>query len=116
MVQLTALAHIGGFNSGVGLMRSMLDFNVKHLATTIEPVGRIHVVRAEASAVRRVFCQLRQLIGNCTAAFTAALLGLFAFWLSHGMFLFEMKLRRATSSKGRGLNGLKPPRQVFNLD
>jgi len=60
-----------------------LDFYVKHLASAVESVGRIHAVWAEQCAVLWVFCQLWQLIGNCTTAFTAALLGLFTFWLSH---------------------------------
>jgi hypothetical protein len=32
---------------------------------------------------------LWQLISNCTTAFTAALLGLFAFWLSHEICLLR---------------------------
>jgi hypothetical protein len=66
-----------------------LDFDVKHLATAVHPIGWIHAVWAEQCAVLWVFCQLWQLICNCTTAFTAALLGLFAFWLSHEICLLR---------------------------
>jgi hypothetical protein len=66
-----------------------LDFYVKHLAAAVKSISWIHTVWAEQCAVLWVFCQLWQLVSDCTTAFTAALLGLFAFWLSHEICLLR---------------------------
>jgi hypothetical protein len=66
-----------------------LGFDVKHLAAAVQPIGWIYAVRSKQCAVLWVLCQLWQLISNCTTAFTAALLRLFAFWLSHEICLLK---------------------------
>ena len=60
-----------------------LGFDVENLTATVHPVGGIHAVRAETSAVGRIKGDLRKAEAVCTAALAAALLGSFAFWLSH---------------------------------
>jgi hypothetical protein len=69
--------------------RQRLDFDVQHLAATIHSVGRVDAVRAVECTVLSVYCQLWKRKLNRTAALTAALLGLFAFWLSHGMCVLD---------------------------
>ena len=63
-----------------------LDFDVKHLAATIHAVGRVNAVSAETCAVLWILSKLRKCECYSAAAFAAALLGLFAFWLTHRIF------------------------------
>lgn len=67
----------------LGLPPRGLDLDIKNLTAPIHAVCRIHAVRAVEGAVLGVFGQLRQRELHGTAAFAAALLGLFTFWLSH---------------------------------
>lgn len=60
-----------------------LQLYVEHLTTAVGPVGRVYAVGAEECSVLAVSGELRQLKLHGTTALTAALLGLFAFWLSH---------------------------------
>ena len=60
-----------------------LDLNVEHLPAAIHPIGRVYAVWAIQRTILGVFSQLRQRKLNGSAALAAALLGLFAFWLSH---------------------------------
>lgn len=71
--------------------QSRLDFDIEHLAATVHAVSRIYAMGAEKSAVLCVFRELWQCESSRTTAFAAALLRLFAFWLSHGVSVIELK-------------------------
>ena len=71
--------------AGPGLAgQSVLDFGVEDLPPTVHAITGVHAVGHECGAVRRVDGDLGCFEIVCAAAFAAAGLGLFAFWLSHG--------------------------------
>ena len=72
-----------------------LDLYVEYLTPAVHAVGRVDSVGAEASAVLRIGGKLRECEGDRTATFAAALLRLFAFWLTH-----RMKVRNESDVRG----------------
>ena len=63
----------------------VLDFDVEHLASAIHSIRWVDAVWTVECAVLSIFSELRKRKLNGTTALAAALLRLFAFWLSHGM-------------------------------
>ena len=78
MLQLSRVFRFRGKRQGTSL-----GLDVKDLATPIHPVVRINTVWTEESAIGRICRDLRQAETIGSAALAAALLGCFAFWLSH---------------------------------
>ena len=68
-----------------------LDVDFDHLTTAIHPICWVDTVWAVKCAVLGIFSQLRKFELNGAAAFATALLGLFAFWLTHDRDLLKRK-------------------------
>ena len=73
-----------------------LDLDVQHLAAAVHPVVWVDAVRAESTAVGRIFCDLRSFESVSGAAISAAAFRLLAFRVSHGRSFLECGRRCVT--------------------
>jgi len=80
----------------------LIDFN--HLTTSVKAVCGIDAMRAEGSAISRIFGKFRLGETVCAATFARAGFGLFTFWLAHDVFSLEIKIKmkKQTEKEGTG--------------